>query len=393
MSSPIRIKTFRTKTLQDAFQQIRLEFGPDASILETKAARYGVFGRSRIEVTASSGTQDKSTNDRLQDADSLSIVPVEKKGTMEQATDETVADKHAAKIDIADTNEPSVADKFLPGLSNQPSSNLSDRKTTGREHVFHQIHQELIDAGIAPGIASQWIEAIRYTYPQSKMVDVWTVRSELQGWIRDFIHAAPPLILDDSKQQVIALVGPSGTGKTTTLAKIAANLSMEQEISVGVLSTDALIGKPNPLLQKYAEILGWQFESVDSISQVSACMKELSSNRFIFVDTNGCSPSDSTAIEKLNALLALVSPTETHLVVSSTTNDRSFLRYEQGFRKLEPSRMILTKLDEAGGLGPLFSCLQSSSLPISFLTNGQQIPADLIQATASRLAQQIMADS
>lgn len=380
MNTPIRIKTFRSKTLQEAFQQIREEFGSDASILETRAARFGIFGRSRIEVTASSSTMEHCVDDAQGNEDDLAE-PI-KQSQMTSSEDPSLdpTDRLDPKIEIGKSDRESAVD------SEEPSMEFvrSDR-------VLEQIHQELIDAGIDPVIVSNWVEAIRFSNNPKLMQDVWTVRSELLGWIRDMVHAAPPFNLEDARQQVIAFVGPPGSGKTTSLAKIAANLSMERGLSVGILSTDCLRLGSNHLLQNYAEVLGWHFDVADSIEQVSSCMEGLAACRFVFLDTSGCSPTDTESLDKLSQLMRLTMPSETHLVLPSTCNVRSFLRYEKAFARLDPNRMLLTRLDESGGLGAMFPCIQSSSLPISYLTNGHQIPADLIQATQSRLAQHIMA--
>ena len=385
MNHPIRIKTFRSKTLQDAFQQIRTEFGPDASILETKAARYGIFGRSRIEVTASSTTSEplsepsySDTIEPVAQGDEIRV-PIEASITrpaLDDARKEIDAEKG---VDVGERNTAPIEGAVAS----------SEIKPT--DGVFRQVHQELIEAGIDPGIARQWIEAARHTSIHTITQDVWTLRSELLGWIRDLVHAAPPIPLDGSRQQVLAFVGPSGAGKTTTLAKIAANLSIEQGLSVGVLSVDTMRLGSNFLLQNYAEVLGWRIEVAESIEQMTSCMKKLAGCRVVLIDTSGCSPHDTESMERLGQLLEIANPTETHLVVSSTSNTRSFLRCEHAFEQLKPNRMILTRLDESGGLGSLFPCLQSSHLPISYLTNGQKIPSDLIQATEARLAQQVMA--
>ena len=384
MNSPIRIKTFRCKTLQDAFQQIRTEFGPDASILETKAARYGMFGRSRIEVTASSTTCEPLSANSDSDV-TESEAPRDDSQSLVQA-DNTPAV-------LANSNEKiGVENDTL--LDQSRSSSVEKRDSIEfkpSDGVFRQVLQELMEAGIDAGIAGQWIEAARHTSKSTMMQDVWTLRSELLGWIRDLVHAAPPICLDGSRQQVLAFVGPCGSGKTTSLAKIAANLSIEHGISVGVLSADTLRLGSNFLLQNYADVLGWRFEIADSLEQVTSCMKSLAGCRVVLMDTNGCSPVDADSMERLSQLLEIAQPTETHFVVSSTTNMRTFLRCEQAFETLKPNRMILTRLDESGGLGSLFPCLQTSTLPISYLTNGQKIPADLVQATEARLAQQVMA--
>lgn len=382
MNFPIRIKTFHARTLQDAFQQIRTEFGPDASVLETKTARYGIFGRSRIEVTASTTSKNLPPNDAEQNVSNI-------EGQTEPNQNLALEN---FRVPLAEVPDQGV------GVANNSSLSSSDSVAApfefdGPERVIRQVHQELIEAGIAPSIARHWIEAIRYSNAPAIMQDIWTLRSDLQGLIRDLVHVAPPIVFDDSRQQVIALVGPSGAGKTTTLAKLAANLSMQSGHSVGVLSTDSVRLGSNVLVQNCAEVFGWHFDFVDSIEQVPLCMEGFAGCRFVLIDTCGCSPADTESIDRVNQFLTATKPTETHLVIPSTCNIRSFLRYEQGFERLNPNRMILTRLDESGGLGEFFSCLHSSALPISYLSNGPRIPSDLIQATGIRLAQQIMAVS
>lgn len=381
MNKPIRIKTFRSKTLQEAFQKIRAEFGPDASILETKTSRSGLFGRSRIEVTASSQTNafELDAPESIQDG---MLAPSE---GQDRPKSRWESEPEIEAIDrIQDAT--SVEDEFA-------SSRLSPEapsESAAAERVLGQVHQELLHAGIDPGIVGQWIDAARALGNPAIMKDVWTLRSELMGWIRDMVHAAPPLNLDDSRQQVLAFVGPPGAGKSTTLAKIAAYLSMELGLSVGVLTTDNKRLGSNFLLHNYADILGWKFEVAETEEQVPNCMFHLSGCRFVLLDTGGCSPDEEESLEQLGQILAMVKPKETHLVLSSTCNVRTFLRYEQAFEPLAPNRLVLTRLDESGGLGPLFSCLQSSGLPVSFLADGQKIPADLIQATELRLAQRVV---
>jgi flagellar biosynthesis protein FlhF len=381
MNKPIRIKTFRSKTLQEAFQKIRAEFGPDASILETKSSRYGIFGRSRIEVTASSQT-NAFENNSSESNEPFKHPSLEKQTQFQERIAELVEQEADKRRDEAIRQN--VAENQTESSTDSPHEFVTP------ERLLNQVHQELLDAGIDPGIAQQWIDAVRMLDNPTVMKDVWTLRSEILGWVRDMVHAAPPLELESSRQQVLAFIGPPGAGKSTTLAKIAAYLSMDQGFSVGVLTTDNKRLGSNFLLHNYADILGWQFEVAETEEQVPSCLAKLSSCRFVLLDTCGCSPGEEDSLEQLRCFLELVKPNETHLVLSSTCNVRTFLRYEHAFESLSPNRLILTRLDESGGLGPLFSCLMNSGLPVSFLANGQKIPADLYQATEMRLAQRVM---
>jgi len=369
MNTAPRIKTFRTKSLQEAIQQIRAEFGPDASILETKATKRGVFGSSRIEVTASSRGPEKHQDPAIEPA-----------GIGQAHDQESPTINSLCEVPF----EPSESE-----IESSKSDNVTPPNST-TELVIAHVQQELLEAGIDAGIVENWMAAARYTNNPSVMSDVWTLRSEIQSWIRGFVHAAAPLVIDADKQQVLAFVGPAGAGKTTTLAKIAANLSMEHECTVGVVSTDTYRAGSNELLQNYAAVLGWEFSTADTGQDLQAAVERMHRCDFTLIDTRGWSPIDDTYMPNLESILSSVSLARTHLVLPSTCNTRTFLRCEQGFERLRPTDLILTKLDESHGLGAFFGCLQSTALPVSYLTNGQQIPSDLQQATTLRIAQQVM---
>ncbi len=258
------------------------------------------------------------------------------------------------------------------------------------DHVCDQVLKDLIENGIHANVAHQWIAAARASTNTMLLKDSWTLKAEMQRWIRDFVHVAEPLALESKPQHVLAFVGPTGAGKSTTLSKIAGGLSIEHRIKVGVIQTSLANATHDPLLSRYAKVLGWQFEQASNPQEAKSCVSVLSDCQVVLVDTPGCSPTDSESLEKIQAMLEAIQPTATHLVVASTTNEMSFQRFETGFETLGPSALVLTKLDEAGGLGPLFTSLQNSTLPISYLTFGQQIPSDFAQATPHRLAQLIL---
>ena len=388
MNPSILIKTFRSNTLQGAFEQIRNELGPDASILGTTTKKYGVFSRNRIEVTASSNTleyeqrtsdKEGSSNHSQTSGKNPSSDPSDPSvSSIESMEQDSRPQPVSASISIHDSNaDHELISNHLPG--------------TRVERICAQVLQELLDSGIARVIADQWIAAAQSVCNESVFQDAWSLRAELLSWIRGFVHAAAPLDLETEKQQIIAFIGPTGSGKTTTLAKIAANLSIDNGFKLGVIQTDARQSGSCSMLANYAEMLGWQLETVASIEQLKPSLEKLASCRFVLMDTQGCSPTDEQSLLQTEAWLEVGKPTAVQLVISSTCSDRSFMRFEKCFGGMNPSSLILTKLDEAGGLGPLFSFMQSSSLPVSYLTNGQNVPSDLMPATSARLAQHIFA--
>ena len=154
MNKPIRIKTFRSKTLQEAFQKIRAEFGPDASILETKTSRSGLFGRSRIEVTASSQTNAFE----LDNAESIQYEALEPSGNQDRLISRRGSEPELDAMDHMDhmadfTNN--EADAFARSRIKPEAS----CEFAAPERVLGQVHQELLHAGIDPSIVEQWIDA------------------------------------------------------------------------------------------------------------------------------------------------------------------------------------------------------------------------------------------
>jgi len=257
------------------------------------------------------------------------------------------------------------------------------------DRICQQVSQEMLDAGLEVSMVEQWIMAARTACDPAVFRDAWSLRSEISTWIRDFVHCAPPLDLDTRNTQRIALIGPTGAGKTTTIAKLAATLSMDSQAKVGILQLDPRNFGPCRSLVGYQELMGWDFEVVTKLDEIAGALDRLGGCHRILLDTPGCSPSDRGSLEWLEQSLHLACPTSTLLVVPSTCNSHTFQRYELSFGVFGPDGMVLTKLDESGGIGPLFSCLQNSAVPVSFLTNGQHVPSDLIPATNARLAQHV----
>ncbi len=387
MTNPVRIKTFRADSLQVAYEQIRSEFGPDASVLETKPVRRGFFGKRLFEVTASTRLAEK---------------PIAKADTTEDPTMDSIskpndvaeidADQATAFLGMAEES-PAGPSSVGPRDNNRskpgPGSQFQGGARSKIDRICQQVSQEMLDAGLEVSIVEQWIMAARTACDPAVFRDAWSLRSEILTWIRDFVHCAPPLDLDSRNTLRIALIGPTGAGKTTTIAKIAATLSMDSQAKVGILQLDPRNFGPCRSLVGYQELMGWDFEIVTKLDEIAGALDRLGGCHRILLDTPGCSPSDRGSLEWLEQSLRLACPTSTLLVVPSTCNSHTFQRYELSFGVFGPDGMVLTKLDESGGIGPLFSCLQNSSVPVSFLTNGQHVPSDLIPATNARLAQHV----
>lgn len=184
----------------------------------------------------------------------------------------------------------------------------------------------------------------------------------------------------------IAFVGPTGVGKTTTLAKIAAHLKLKRGLRVGIVAADTYRIAAVDQLRTYAEILGLPVEIASSPKDAARACASLSDVDVILIDTAGRSQNDHMKVSELRAFLASADADETHLVLSATASARTLAREADAFCPLGVDRIVLTKLDEAGAFGALVSVVERLGKRVSFFTHGQEVPDHIEIARSRRLA-------
>jgi flagellar biosynthesis GTPase FlhF len=188
------------------------------------------------------------------------------------------------------------------------------------------------------------------------------------------------------RPRVISLIGPTGVGKTTTVAKLAATCKLRHGRRVGLITSDTYRIAAVEQLRTYAGIIGLPIKVVMSPEEMSAAIADFSNMDVIIVDTAGRSQHDARRLDDLKAFIAAAGPDETHLVLASTVGDTVMRRTAERFMPLGPDRCILTKLDEAVCTGQIAGLTGRIGLPFSFVTVGQEVPDDIEPARADRLA-------
>jgi flagellar biosynthesis protein FlhF len=190
----------------------------------------------------------------------------------------------------------------------------------------------------------------------------------------------------------IAFVGPTGVGKTTTLAKFAAQLSLKRGLRVGIVAADTYRIAAVDQLRTYAEILNLPVAVANSPADAARACDSLGDVDVILIDTAGRSQNDRMKLAELRAFLAAAAPDETHLVLSATAGARTLSREAESFGALGIDRLVLTKLDEAASFGTLVSLIERIGKRVSFFTNGQEVPDHMEVARGRRLATLVMGD-
>ena len=185
-------------------------------------------------------------------------------------------------------------------------------------------------------------------------------------------------------------MGPTGVGKTTTIAKLAANYRLREKRRVGLITVDTYRIAAVEQLRTYADIIDLPMEIVATPREMHQAVARMSDLDLILMDTAGRSPRDDVKIQELKSMLIEAAPDEVHLVLSSAASGSSLSKMAQQFAAVGTTALVLTKLDEAASLGNLLPLVRSSRLPLSYLTHGQNVPDDIGPADRQRLARIIL---
>jgi flagellar biosynthesis protein FlhF len=204
------------------------------------------------------------------------------------------------------------------------------------------------------------------------------------------VPVAPPILAVPGTRRVVALVGPTGVGKTTTVAKLAANFKLVHGLRPGLVTVDTYRIAAVEQLRTYAEIIDLPLAVANEPAQMRDALESLGRVDLVLIDTAGRSPRDEVKIRELADFLAEAKPDEVHLVLSATSAERSLRAAVERFALARADRLILTKLDEADGLGGILAAIGQANLPVSYLTTGQAVPDDIEPADRRRLARLIL---
>ncbi|MHC4877077.1 MAG: flagellar biosynthesis protein FlhF [Planctomycetota bacterium] len=252
------------------------------------------------------------------------------------------------------------------------------------------VYTDLIDADIEDDLARELVFGLRKMCSPAQLHDPAACRSLLSARVESEVSIAEPIQPNTGRRKVVALVGPTGVGKTTTIAKLAANFRLRDGIRMGLVTVDTYRIAAVEQLRTYAEIIDLPMKVVTSPQEMRRALDELADLDLVLIDTAGRSPRDELKIQELKQMLGEADVDEVHLVMSLTASVRSIKMTCEQFQPVNPTALVLTKLDEAAGMGSLVSVSREVSLPFSYLTTGQDVPEDIEPANASRIARLVL---
>ncbi len=442
------VRKFEAENMAAALKQVKETLGSDALILSTRTLGnkgLGVLGRQTIEVTAAieSPAMKNSLRQAVPNSEpkpaALGKIPSTYSRRVETLEDETVTlSKQPARqkievvgnpledevrqlrsqLEAQNVNQLQVEINQLKELmqqlsqaQQQPRVEISETREAVREYPEKPIQkqrtavtpmktpaeqslEDLLELLVERGIDREAAATIaRFAAPQMndrQRRDPDQCREFLSATVAGLVQTTGPLWTPGEAQKRISLIGATGVGKTTTIAKLAAEAITRSGARVALVTIDTYRIAAVEQLKVYGEIMGLPVEVVLSPEQLQEAFRRHRDKDLILIDTAGRSPRDQVRIDELNEFLGRGSDVENCLVLSAPTEERLQQKTLDSFSKLPISRLIFTKLDETDRFGSLINLPTRSNLPLAYLTDGQKVPEDLLMAAPEAVADLVM---
>jgi flagellar biosynthesis protein FlhF len=255
--------------------------------------------------------------------------------------------------------------------------------------ALNDAYSSLIAQGVDERTAVDVTQGVYRALDEKSCNNRSRVNEAVQATLATMLKTSGPMRVGTGKAAVIAMVGPTGVGKTTTIAKLAAIAKLVQQHDVALISADTYRIGAIEQLRTFAAIADIPMEVVYTPGEVKAALKKHRSKDLVLVDTMGRSQRGKKEIAELGKFLDATAADEIHLVVSAPTSEATLRDVVEQFVPAGPDRIILSKIDEAASLGAIINVVRSCKLPISYVTYGQNVPDDIAIAEAGELARMI----
>lgn len=351
----MRIKKILAKNYSEALCQVKKELGEDALILDTRSVPNANGYSSKqgsVEITAAIDTKD------LYSANNIGMC----------LEDNSSDDSINVDSEYKEENFKSLVMTLLTQSDKARSMGL-------KAHQL-QIFKRLVDEGVNELLAVKILDKLDVLKKRGDLNSP-DENINLESFMKRFVSCRGGIQLNGKSQKVITLVGPTGVGKSTTIAKLAAHFAYKESKNVAIFSLDTYRMGAVEQLRLYGEIMDVPVEVCGDRSEFKTSLKAHSDKDVIFVDTTGKSHRDQMYSSQLKYLFKEAGAIETHLVLSSASNEKTYVECFRQFSPLGIDQVIFTKLDEGMSFGPMFNFLVKSRLPISYFTMGQRVPEDI----------------
>ncbi|NLP50544.1 flagellar biosynthesis protein FlhF [Bacillus sp. RO1] len=376
----MKVKKYKAENMQQAMQLVRLELGDDAVILNSKAVKtsrfFGLLSKKGVEVIAA-----------VDEEPSIQMVKTK------NANMRPVPGMQDSKDTITSPTSKGEQDKLFDSIQEMKKMMKSLTKEKQRDPLlpdyFFHLEEKLSTTDINAVKVEEIMDRLYEKWLENKTL---AYKSMLELIEADVLQSLEEVSFDPKpyKKKFICLVGPTGVGKTTTLAKLAANAALKKGKSIGFITTDTYRIAAIEQLKTYASILEAPIEVCYSAEDFLAAKNKLSHLDVVFIDTAGRNFLNERFVEELKEVLNFREEMTTFLVLSLTSKLSDMKKITDQFWNVGIHQFIFTKKDETTSISSMYEISRVYKKGAAFVTDGQNVPEDLIPFTKELMVRSIM---
>jgi flagellar biosynthesis protein FlhF len=384
----MKIRRYMAKNTQEAILKVKMDLGSEALILNTRKVRkkglLGLFSKPMTEVLAA---VDEYNTPGKENENAGKGTAVSNNAVILDKKEEKIANLENKISDIEEMLQ-KLCTRVMNGekpADRMAGDELKNRKTSVAE-VFYN---NLVNNEVDPEIARKLVNAAAARMTASDGVN--EMAAQLSGIIAGLL-GSPETIREknNGKPVTVIFVGPTGVGKTTTLAKIAANYLLNKKKTVGLITADTYRIAAVEQLKTYAEILGIPVTVVYTPAEMKEAVGLHADKDLILIDTAGRSHKNKAQFEELKALIAASEADEVYLVLSAVTSPRNCREILNHYSFLKEYKLLFTKTDETPVLGIILNVRYMTGKSLSYITTGQSVPDDIETANIDKITKNLI---
>lgn len=369
----MRIKSYYSRTVEGAIALASQEMGPDAMLVQSRRAAPEArhLGEYEVVFAADIPAESAAGSDSLPGA-----APSGERLSFEVAE---------LKKELEGMRRVLTRSAFAPQWTGVSPTHSDAYAMLTAAEVSAELAQEIAQGAAARlGVTSPTLLRVR------ARADAAAFQQALVEELESRFTVEPLLGKGEGTPRIVALAGPPGAGKTTTLVKLAVNYGLASRRPVLLLSMDTYRVAAAEQLRSYAAILGVGFQVLETVTALAQSLAENPGKELILIDTPGLSLGDLEEASSLARFLATRPDVDTHLVLPASMKAADLTRMVDAYQIFQPQRLLFTKLDETTAFGPLFNEAVRTAKPLSFFTSGQRIPEDLETASHERVVELLL---
>ncbi len=409
------IKKFTEKTEEEALAAAQKELGDGVVVMNVKSVKgkgpFAFLKPKMIEMTVAledereamrtvrreAARTEKMEAARTQTGAGMSVASsqnIEKKlDSLQTLLEDRMKQEDSRRKEEELAREAASAETQRPAdeAAEKPSKENEEGRNTEQEKFLKLLYNAMIDNEVDERYANQILEETEHTKKPNVPID-YILANVYQKMILKF-GKSDGITAAEKNPRVVFFIGPTGVGKTTTIAKIASSYSVDEKKKVALLTLDTYRIAAAEQLRTYANILEVPFRVIYTEEELKEAIADFAEYDYIFVDTAGHSHQNAEQLGKMKELLQSVTGNanrQVFLVLSATTKYRDLLKIAENYKTVADYQLIFTKLDETTTLGNLLNLKLYTDAPIAYVTYGQNVPDDIERFNPQKTVKQLL---